>query len=74
MEKIEKVYNEYIESHNQKVMLSKLKKSELIELLVYAQDENDMEIMKWEKYYLLDYLTDSMISIVKLVEDEKYAK
>ena len=31
---------------------------------------NDMQIKKWEKYYLLDYLTIEMVSIIKLVEDE----
>lgn len=30
------LYDEYIESYNPKVMLSKLKKSELIDLLVYT--------------------------------------
>ena len=31
---------------------------------------NDMQIKKWEKYYLLDYLTIEMNSIIKLVEEK----
>lgn len=31
---------------------------------------NDMQIKKWEKYYLLDYLTNEMISIFKLKEEQ----
>lgn len=36
---VEVLYDEYIESYDPRVMLSKLKKSEFIELLMYAQDE-----------------------------------
>jgi hypothetical protein len=32
---------------------------------------NDMQIKKWEKYYLLDCLTIEMVIIINLVE-EKY--
>lgn len=44
-------------------------------ILVLIKDKihnsyNDMQIKKWEKYYLLDYLTRKMESILKLIEDE----
>ena len=35
----EVLYDEYIESYDPRAMLSKLKKSELIELLLYAKEE-----------------------------------
>jgi hypothetical protein len=41
---VEVLYDEYIESYDPRAMLSKLKKSELIDLLVYAQDEECIDI------------------------------
>ena len=36
---VEAIYDEYVESYEPRAMLSKLKKNELIELLIYSHDE-----------------------------------
>lgn len=43
---VDVLYDEYIENCGNKAMLSKLKKSELIDLLVYAYDELERQDKK----------------------------
>ena len=66
MEKIEKVYDEYIESYDPKIMLSKLKKSELIELLMYAKDD----IQRTESYTLLEEDNQELTERLEHIHEE----
>lgn len=57
---VEILYDEYIENCGNKAMLSKLKKSELIDLLVYAYDELERQesiaLLEEEKVFGRDRL------------------
>ena len=63
---VDVLYDEYIESHDPRVMLSKLKKSELIELLVYAQDE----VERVESIALLEEESQELTERLEYIHEE----
>lgn len=70
---VEVLYDEYIESYDPRAMLSKLKKSELIDLLVYAYDELERQesiaLLEEENQELnerLEYIHEECIDIENL--------
>lgn len=67
--KVEVLYDEYIESYDPRAMLSKLKKSELIELLVYAQDE----VERMESIALLEEYAREMNQAKQMQDKKMYA-
>ncbi len=71
--KVEVLYDEYIYSCDTRTMLSKLKKNELIDLLVYAQDEvermDSIALLEQENQELterLEYIHEEYIDIDNL--------
>lgn len=60
------LYDEYIESYDTKSMLSKLKKSELIELLMYAKDD----IQRTETYTILEEENQELTERLEYIHEE----
>ena len=63
---VEVLYDEYIESYDPRAMLSKLKKSELIDLLVYAQDE----VERMESIALLEEENQELTERLEYIHEE----
>lgn len=71
--KVEVLYDEYIESYDPRAMLSKLKKSELLELLMYAHEDlhslesyGELEEENQELTERLEYIHEECIDIENL--------
>lgn len=60
------LYDEYIGNCGNKAMLSKLKKSELIDLLVYAYDELERQ----ESYALLEEENEQLTERLEYIHEE----
>ena len=60
------LYDEYIGNCDNKAMLSKLKKSELIDLLVYAYDELERQ----ESYALLEEENEQLTERLEYIHEE----
>jgi hypothetical protein len=63
---VELLYDEYIESYDPKAMLSKLKKSELIELLMYATDD----VQRTESCALLEEENQELTERLEYIHEE----
>mgnify|MGYP001285051556 FL=1 len=63
---VDLLYDEYIESYDPKVMLSKLKKSELIELLMYAKED----VQRTESYVLLEEENQELTERLEYIHEE----
>lgn len=63
---VEVLYDEYIENCGNKSMLSKLKKSELIDLLVYAYDDLERQ----ESYALLEEENEQLTERLEHIHEE----
>lgn len=63
---VDLIYDEYIESYDPKVMLSKLKKSELIDLLVYTHDE----VERMESIALLEEENQELTERLEYIHEE----
>lgn len=60
------LYDEFIDSINPKAILSKLKKSELIDLLIYAKDD----IQRTESYALLEEENQELIERLEYIHEK----
>lgn len=63
---VDVLYDEYIENCGNKAMLSKLKKSELIDLLVYAYDE----VERQESIALLEEENQELTERLEYIHEE----
>ena len=63
---VDVLYDEYIESYDPRSMLSKLKKNELIDLLVYAQDE----VERMESIALLEEENQELTERLEYIHEE----
>lgn len=63
---VDVLYDEYIGNCGNKAMLSKLKKSELIDLLVYAYDELERQ----ESYALLEEENEQLTERLEYIHEE----
>ena len=63
---VEALYDEYFESYDPRAMLSKLKKNELIELLVYAHDE----VERMESIALLEEENQQLTERLEYIHEE----
>lgn len=66
---VEVLYDEYIESYDPRAMLSKLKKSELIELLLYAKED----VERMESIALLEEYAREMNQAKQMQDKKMYA-
>ena len=63
---VEVLYDEYIESYDPRAMLSKLKKSELFELLLYAKED----VERMESIALLEEENQELTERLEYIHEE----